>query len=78
MIYMKVQLDLPIELNLALKEYKIRHHSISIRQAIVDLLCEYFDIPKEASRPNKVESPSQSSKKNRRSRASRRRRCSMS
>lgn len=44
---MKIQADIPKELNQHLKMHKVRKDFVSLEEALIDVLCEFFKQPKE-------------------------------
>jgi hypothetical protein len=44
---MKIQADIPKELNQHLKMHKVRNDLVSLEEALIDVLCEFFKQPKE-------------------------------
>lgn len=44
---MKIQADIPKELNQHLKMYKIKNDFLTLQDALIDILCEFFKQPKK-------------------------------
>jgi len=52
---MKIQTDIPRELNQHLKMHKIRNDFETLQDALIDILCEFFKQPKKNFNIKKVQ-----------------------